>query len=134
MIVRGNFNVDVAFVDSTSTNGLRVDRRITLQSTDDYDSGKVAVVSGEVGSTPVVVSFASPGYVNSAGNPVTFSNVSRLAFAAGSTTLVSCDAGGPIVYSRGSQAAVTEVPISSTFVTISMTAGSSSWTLVLYGS
>jgi len=139
VIVRGNFNVDVSFVDSTSTSGLRVDRRIVLQSTDDYDSGKVAVVSGTCNTAGVTLTFSTAYYTNSAGNPVTFGNVSRIAFSAGSTALVSCfGVSGyiPVVLSRADQVAVSEVPSSETGLQVVVlgNAGTSRYTLVLYGS
>jgi hypothetical protein len=113
-------------------------KAITLQSANEYTTGKVAVVSGTVGTGTVTITFAAPGFTSAAGSAVAFSSVSRLVFAAGSTTLVRCTGvatGKPAVLSRGSQAAVSEVGSTETAVAIAVDAasGTSSYTLVLYG-
>ena len=136
--MNGRIIVDSQFTDSATATAILSTKVVTLQTSTEYDSGKIAVVSGTVGTSAVTVTFASPGYTSAAGVPVTFSNVSRLVFSAGSTTLVRCTGvttGKPAALSRASQAAVSEVGSTETAVTIAVDAasGTSSYTLVLYG-
>jgi len=139
MSLRGHIIVDAVFADSASATAVDTTKAISVVTNDEYDSGKVAVVSGTCGTSAVTITIASPGYTAASGSAVSFANVSRLVFSAGSTTLVKCVGGAtgkPLVLSRADQAAVSEVGATETSLQVSVdaTAGTSSYTLVLYGS
>jgi hypothetical protein len=83
MSVRGTIAVDVAFTDGTSSAAGSSLNTITLRDATEYTTGKVAIVSGTVGTAAVTVSTAGAGlgYRNAAGQLVTFSDVRRVLFA-----------------------------------------------------
>ena len=136
----GKFHIDVQFTDSTAVDGVKSLKSIALQHATEYNFGKVAVVTGTCGTATVAVSLAPTTYRDSAGNLVSFASVSRVAFQADSPTLVACDGSGGCgendwtIYSRASQVAVSEAVETSSFtVNVMGTAGTSAYTLVLYG-
>lgn len=130
----GKFHVDVQFTDSATVSGAKSLKTIALQHATEYDSGKVAVVTGTCGTAAATVSLAPTTYRNAAGDLVSFSSVSRAAFSADAAGLVKCSgAGNWHLYSRAGQVAVSEAFETASF-SITTTAGTSAWTLVLYGS
>lgn len=141
MSVKGRFGIDVSFNDSTVSGGASSMKTITLTHATEYPDGKVAVVSGTCGTAVSTVSVSPTTYRNAAGELVSFSNVSRVAFSATGGTLVACDGsgGGGIddwtIYSRAGQVAVSEALETSAFsINVAGTAGTASYTLVMYGS
>lgn len=136
MSVIGRFATDIQFSDSTTTTAAKSLKSITLQHATEYTFGKVAVVSGTCGSGTAAVSVAlSPTvYKNAAGDAVSFATVDRVAFAASQAGLVRLAGTGNFsLYSRANQVASSDVLEAGSF-TVSTTAGTSAWTLVLYGS
>lgn len=139
--VRGRFGVDVNFADSTTVSGASSMKTITLTHATEYDFGKVAVVAGTVGTAVSTVAVAPTTYRDSAGSIVSFASVSRVAFAASGGEMVACDGSGGCgnndwtIYSRANQVAVSEAVETSAFsINVVATAGTASYTLVMYGS
>jgi len=135
--IRGRFSVDVQFTDSTSAASVQAVKSISLQHATEYDFGKVAVVTGTVGTVVTSVSIAPTTYRNSAGDIVSLASVSRFAFSASGPNLVRCIAGGgeAVVLSRAKQIAVSEDQGVVDFdINVLGTAGTSAYTLVMYGS
>jgi hypothetical protein len=133
--VRGRFSVDVQFNDSTVVSGAKSLKSVALQHSTEYDFGKVAIVAGTCGSGTAAANIAvSPTtYRNSAGNIVSFATVSRVAFQASAPGQVRLAGTGNFnIYSRANQVAVSETSEPATF-SVSTTAGTSAFTLVLYG-
>lgn len=133
MSVRGKFSIDVQVHDSETAGGVRSVKTITLQHATEYDFGKVAVVTGTCGTAAVTVPVSPTTYRDAAGSIVSFSSVSRAAFSADAAGRVTCDGSGDwTLYSRAGQVAVSEAFETASF-SISTTAGTSAWTLVMYG-
>jgi hypothetical protein len=139
--VRGRFGVEVSFNDSTVSGGASSMKTITLNHATEYDFGKVAVVTGTVGTAVSTVAIAPTTYRNAAGDIVSFASVSRVAFQASGPTLVACDGIGGCgvndwtIYSRAGQVAVSEALETVSFsINVFGTAGTASYTLVMYGS
>jgi len=137
----GKFHIDVQFTDSVTVSSAKSLKSIALQHATEYDSGKVAIVTGTCGTATVAVLLAPTTYRNAAGDLVSFASVSRVAFQADSPSLVACDGSGGCgendwtIYSRAGQVAVSEAVETSSFtVNVMGTAGTSAYTLVLYGS
>jgi len=140
MALLGKFAIDVQFTDSTTVSGVKSLKTIALQHATEYDFGKVAVVSGTCGTATVAVPLSPTTYRNAAGSLVSLASVSRVAFSADSASLVALDGSGGCgendwtIYSRAGQIAVSEAVETSSFtVNVMGTAGTSAWTLVLYG-
>jgi len=139
--IKGRFGVEVLFTDSTVVDGAKSLKTIAVQHATEYDFGKVAVVTGTVGTAVTSVAIAPTTYRDAAGDIVSFSSVSRVAFQASGPTLVACDGIGGCgnddwtIYSRAGQVAVSEALETVAFsINVFGTAGTSAYTLVMYGS
>jgi hypothetical protein len=134
--IRGSFGVTVQFNDSTVVGGAKSLKSIALQHATEYDFGKIAIVSGTCGTGTAAANVAvnPTTYRNSAGNIVAFTNtVSRVAFSASAAGQVRLAGTGNFnIFSRANQIAISETTEPSTF-SVSTTAGTSQFTLVLYG-
>jgi hypothetical protein len=131
--VKGRFGVEVQFNDSTTIGGAKSLKSIALQHSTEYDFGKIAVVTGTVGTAAVSVAVNPTTYRNSAGDVVSFGTVSRVAFSASAPGQVRLSGTGVFdIYSRAGQVAVSETSEAATFE-VSTTAGTSAFTLVMYG-
>lgn len=131
---KGRVAVDVQFTDSTTLSGVQSLKTITLQDATEYTTGKVAVITGTCGTAAVTIATSPSVYRNSAGELVSFGTVERVAFAATPNATVDVQqrsAGGDnSITSRDGQVAVVDTP-AITFVYT--TAGTASYTLVIYG-
>jgi hypothetical protein len=78
MAIDGRINVDVLFHDTDGTTSLKV---VSLEDSTAYTTGKVAIVTGTVGTTEVSVSISPGTYRDASGAIVNFTSVSRFAFA-----------------------------------------------------
>lgn len=139
--IKGRFGIDVLFSDSTVAGGAKSLKTITLQHAAEYDTGKIAVVSGTCGTAIVNVPISPTTYRDSAGSLVSFASVSRVAFSASGAAMVACDGSGGCgendwtIYSRAGQVAVSEAVETASFsINVMGTAGTASYTLVMYGS
>ena len=132
--VRGRIAVDVQFTDSTASSGVQSLKTITLQDATEYTTGKVAVITGTCGTAAVTVATSPSVYRNSAGSLVSFATIERVAFSASLNATIDVQqrsAGGDnYITSRDGQVAVVDTP-GVTF--IYTTAGTASYTLVIYG-
>ena len=142
MSLLGRFAIDVNFTDSTLSDLTKSVKTVALQHATEYSDGKVAVVTGTVGTAVINVDCNAPAFADSSGAAVTFSTISRLAFSATGPNMVRCasdqlDGVGyaMTVYSRANQIAVSESLEDNEFeIGVVGTSGTASYTLVLYGS
>lgn len=131
MAINGRINVDVLFHDTDGTTSLKV---VSLEDSTAYTTGKVAIVTGTCGTTSVNVAISPSSYRDSAGNLVTFASVARIAFAANPLSKCFPTGQDEFVVSNNNQVAVTEIQSAVVFeVARIATAGTASYTLVLYG-
>ena len=134
MSILGKFAIDVQFADSDAAVGVKSLKTVALQHASEYTDGKVAVITGTCGTSAVTVAISPTTYRDASGAIVLFGSVSRAAFSADAPGRVKCDGNGDwTLYSRAGQIAVSEAFETASF-SISTTAGTSAWTLVLYGS
>lgn len=142
MSFSGVFAVDVKFTDSaTADGGVKSQKTVSLQHATEYDFGKVAVVAGTCGTAVVVVPISPTTYKDASGSVVSLASVSRVAFSASGATMVACDGSGGCgvndwtIYSRSNQIAVSDAVETTSFsINVMGTAGTASYTLVMYGS
>jgi hypothetical protein len=136
MAVNGRINVDVLFHDTEGTTSLKV---VSLEGSTEYTTGKVAIVTGTVGTTQVSVNTTPTTYRDASGAFISFSNISRVAFSASGSQLVevlSNDSGSSLAASMSSMVAVASCNVlgSLDIQFPTATAGTASFTLVMYGS
>jgi hypothetical protein len=139
MSIEGRIAVDVSFADSATSDGVQSLKKITLADTTSYTTGKVAIVTGTCGTAAIGVGLADIVYRDASGSLVSIASPNRrLAFAATPRAFLNCtvfgDSGGSPnsidVRSSNGQAVVLEHTNPSQVFT---TAGTASYTLVLYG-
>lgn len=141
--VRGRIAVDVQFVDSTTSSDEKSLKTITLQDATEYTTGKVAIVTGTCGTEATTV--ASIGsflpYRNASGAQVAFSSFDRIAVSSPERVILS---GVGNYGSIGMESAAGRVSVcdtqpmpgiapASNSLNVRATAGTASYTLVLYG-
>jgi hypothetical protein len=141
MSMRGSIAVDVSFADSTTTAGGSSLNAIALRDATEYTSGKVAIVSGTVGSTTITIPRTAVGYINSLGDSVSFSTIERLALKSSSALTLYLRTSFPAIAglsSAGDRVSVGDVPTAfrsqaSLALILDNTSATASYTLVLYG-
>jgi len=134
--VSGTISVNVEFRDTTTSSGVQSLKTITLREATEYTTGKVAIVTGTVGTASATISFNSTAYKNAAGSAVSFSQVQRLAFSASPLAFLDVSAalggGDAVLVSRQNEATLVDARESGSAI-VYTTAGAASYTLVLYG-
>ena len=127
----GRINVDVLFHDTDGTTSLKV---VSLEDSTAYTTGKVAIVTGTCGTATVTINVAPSTYRDASGALVSLASVERIAFAATPGANIDTgqrtSGGDNVITSRNGQVSIVDVP-SVEFVYT--TAGTASYTLVLYG-
>ena len=135
--VRGRIAVDVQFADSTTSSDEQSLKTITLQDATEYTTGKVAIVSGTVGTSQVSLAPLVANYMDAAGVAVSFSAVTRVAMRTSGNPVRYLWNPSPetIALVASGQVAVGEIPGAGQLTShrIRTTSGTASYTLVLYG-
>ena len=135
MSIEGRIAVDVSFADSATSDGVQSLKKISLTDTTPYTTGTVAVVTGTVGTSQVNISIP-PTYRNADGSLSTLTLPSRVAFSATGSKLVRLvDANLLSLQSKGGSVSVSDMSPADDGLTVNVedTAGTASYTLVLYG-
>jgi hypothetical protein len=134
MSIEGRIAIDVNFADSSDATGVQSLKKISLVDTSSYSSGKVVIVTGTCGTATVNISVAPSAYRDASGSLVSLASVQRIAFSATPAANVDTgrrfNGGDNVLTSRNGQVSVVDVPSVSFVYT---TAGTASYTLVLYG-
>jgi hypothetical protein len=135
MTLEGRIAVDVSFSDSTSSTGVQSLKRLSLTSTDAYSSGKVAVLTGTVGTAAVTLTMSPTTYKDSSGAAVSFTSISRMAFKSSGPAVVIDAATEASIPSDGNAVAVwSPTGNQGDSVEVRASIGTSTYTLVIYGS
>jgi hypothetical protein len=135
MALNGRINVDVLFHDTDGTASLKV---VSLEDSKEYTTGKVAVVSGTVGTSSQSIVLSA--YRDAAGQEVSFSSVERVSLKSSGVEVRYLLSSVPEVIalvSRG-QAAVGDIPAAfpsllNHRLRTPTGSGTASYTLVIYG-
>lgn len=129
MSIRGRIAVDVQFADDDASGGVKSLKTIALQDATEYTTGKVAIVSGTVGTAGVTVSPAALAYRDASGQTVSMT-LTRLVLQ--SPTLCRVQSADVTAWSLDGAPAVSNVQTGSSVV-VGTTSGTAAYTLVLYG-
>ena len=132
MSLEGRISVDVLFHDKDGTASLKV---TSLQDSQAYTSGKVAIVSGTCGTSAVTIQVAPTAYRDASGALVSFFEIQRYVIKSGPAALVvnnptvTVDANSLSIVSSsyGDFGDAGQLP------TVRTNAGTSSYTIALYG-
>ena len=129
MAINGRINVDVLFHDTDGTTSLKV---VSLEDSTEYTSGKVAIVTGTVGTSFIDVSIAPSAYKDASGATVSLSAARHFAFSATGSPC-RCSQDFITVESANGLACVSRAAGGDDGFAIQTTAGTASYTLVIYG-
>ena len=130
MSIEGRIAVDIGFTDLHTTEGVQSVQRIALAETESYATGKVAVLSGTLGTAIVSISVQPTNYRDASGALVSFSSVSRVIFQSSQGVNIS-DGGNSVVAQNlciFNMSGVGPFDLQPAY-----TSGTASYTLVLYG-
>jgi hypothetical protein len=132
MSLEGRINVDVLFHDKDGTASLKV---VSLQDSQAYTSGKVAIVSGTCGTSAVTIQVAPTAYRDASGALVSFFEIERFVIKSGTSGLVvtnptvTVDANSLSIVSN----ATGDFGDAGQLPTVRTNAGTSSYTIAMYG-
>lgn len=134
MALNGRVSVDVVFQDTVGTASLKV---VSLQESDEYKTGKVAIVTGTCGTAGASIYWQpmSPEYKDASGSNVSFTAVSRVMFQCSrACTATDPDGQANCVRSSGNVSVSDWQPEGYNIdINPQFTSGTASYTLVLYG-
>ena len=134
MAVNGRINVDVLFHDTDGTTSLKV---VSLEGSTEYTTGKVAIVTGTVGTASVNIGTQpmSPEYRNGEGQVVSFAAVTRVVFQSSRRCEITDPNNNLSRLTSSGNASVSDWMQDAFYVEVApgYSAGTASYTLVLYG-
>jgi hypothetical protein len=142
MAVSGTINVSASFLDSVSETANESEKKISLASATTITGGKVAVVSGTVGTA--AISYGPPegggflgGYRDASGAYVAFEEITGFAFKADGLAYARQQAAGiHTLVSDENEATYTRVQTSDVgefFTVAKIGSGTCNFSLVIYG-
>lgn len=134
MALNGTINVSMSFVDTASSTGVESEKKASLASADVYTSGKVAVVTGTVGTAVQNIDLSDLDYRDAAGNLVTMSYVDRAGFISENEAFVNFVDIDIKLHATDNHMAISSVHNTDDTVNVYTTNGTSSYTLLLFGS
>jgi len=134
MALNGTINVSMSFVDTASSTGVESEKKASLASADVYTSGKVAVVTGTVGTAVQNIDLSDLDYRDAAGNLVTMSYVDRAGFISENEAFVNFVDIDIKLHATDNHMAISCVHNTDDTVNVYTTNGTSSYTLLLFGS
>ena len=141
MSIEGRIALDIGFTDLHTAASVQTAQRIALAQSDSYTSGKVAIVTGTMTTAGTTVSVSPvPGYVDAAGQSVSFDTVERVAYQSTkdshltdvSTTCRLRSRTGEIAVGGISAGAGDSLTIART-TALTWSAGTATYTVFLYG-
>ena len=133
--IEGRIAVDVGFSDKSDETNVQSLKRLAIASATSYTSGKVAIVNGTCSTAVVSIAVSPTTYKDASGAAVSFSSVTRIAFAASPAAVVQHSDISGLSYSlgsRGGRLSVNEAVHTGT-LDVRTTAGTAAYTLVIYG-
>lgn len=134
MSINGKFAIDVHFIDKTASDGSSSTKTLFIQDVGDYSTGKVAIVSGTVGTSVSTIAISPSSYVDSSGSPVSFASVSRVAVISTRAIVVKNDADMAVI-SDSTLASVSDAQGTTQPLGLhpAYTSGTAAYTLLIYG-
>jgi type II secretory pathway component PulK len=138
MAISGVVTVSVSFVDTEDGDVLDRQHEIKLLTQDAYTAANVVVITGTVGTSAINIDYAPSTYRNAAGNLVSVTSPSRIAFQASGSNYVdlTTDSSSALLgRSRNNVVSLVETNIVAETHLIAMvvaTAGTSSYTAILF--
>lgn len=130
MSIEGRINIDALFHDTDGTASLKV---LSLQRSESYTTGKVAIFSGTLGTSPVTVA-ETPNihsYRDASGQIASFNLFERVAFITSRSCELNDNINGP-VRSKGNLS-IFDSGSNELQLIPGYTSGTASYTVVVWG-
>lgn len=80
MALSGTINVSMSFVDSSTATGVEAEKKVALSYAELHSTGKVAIVTGTVGTAVQTIDLSALPYRDASGELVTISEVDHCGF------------------------------------------------------
>ena len=136
MSIEGSINVSALFHDRDGTTAVKV---VSLRSSNEYTSGKVAIITGTAGTTGITFSAVDDGspvstlYRDASGAFVSFAQITRLALKANSGTVSLVGGTFDMQVASGHVAFVPCSLAEGDSFSVSAASGTVSYTVLIYG-
>ena len=134
MAVSGTVNVSASFVDTYTATGVDSEKKAALSHAETFSGGKVAVISGTVGTTAITLDTTSTGYIDAEGNEVQLSQINKVAFKSNPGSFLIFNDTYVKILSTGDRVAMTCCLTGYDAFDIQSQTGTSTYTVLLYGS
>jgi hypothetical protein len=134
MSIDGRFTVDVLFHDLDGVSSVKV---LSLESGDAATTGKVALVTGTIGTATVTISRAPIPYTGADGGSVSFTFVERVALRGNPHVELTTNASGKTYFASGNRVGVYELTgteRTNTSFAVRTTTGTATYSMLVYGS
>ena len=134
MAVSGTVNISASFIDSDDQTGIESEKKVSLASANVHTGGKVALVSGTCNTSEVSIDLTSLGYRDAAGEEVSLSIVQRMAIKANPGAFAEFVDSGEKIKSLCDLVSISCIQNTDDTIHVYTTAGSSTYTILFYGS
>ena len=134
MSIEGSISVMFDFNDTASAEGVESLKKVRLASNEAVTAGKVAVLSGTVGTAVQNIDLTSLDYRDAAGSLVTFAEIDRIAIQAASHVHLQLVDVGTQLLADDNKVSISCVHNTDDTLRIFTTAGTSSYVVAFHGS
>lgn len=134
MSIRGTIGINAKFFDRSELSGVSSMKALSLHDVGEYTDGKVAIVSGTVGTATATISVSPSTYRDAGGSLVSFAAISRVAIQADRRVILKNSADLAVI-SSDTLASVSDAQDDAGPLRLfpGYTSGSATYTLVIYG-
>lgn len=133
MAIEGSISVSFDFNDTASSTGVDVLKKVRLASNEAITAGKIAVVSGTVGTTLQTIDLTSLTYRNAAGDLVTLAEIDRVAIQADRSVYIELVDTGTKIHADDNKVSVSCVHNTDDTLWVYTTSGTSSYAVAFHG-
>lgn len=134
MAIEGSISVSFDFNDTASSTGVDVLKKVRLASNEAITAGKIAVVSGTVGTTVQNIDLTSLTYRNAAGDLVTLAEIDRVAIQSEQSVYIELVDTGTKIHADDNKVSVSCVHNTDDTLWVYTTSGTSSYAVAFHGS
>lgn len=133
MAVSGTINVSMSFLDSASSSGVESEKKVSLSHAELHTGGKVAIVTGTVGTAVQTIDLTDLPYRDAAGNLVTISEVDHAGFKSDNEAFVHFVDIDVRLHSTGNYLATSCIHNTDDTIQVFTTAATATYSLLMVG-
>ena len=133
MALSGSISVTFDFNDTAEAPGVDTLKKVRLSSNETIGAGKVAVLSGTVGTTVQNIDLSSIDYRDSSGELVTFTDIDRIAIQSPQSVYIELVDVGTKIHADDNKVSVSCVHNTDDTLRLYTTSGTSLYTVAFHG-